>query len=55
MRSSVSECEIAVRNDPMPYPTQPIMNTRLRPMMAPIFPPVIMKAAMTSVYSVMAD
>jgi hypothetical protein len=29
--------------------TQPIANARLRPMIAPILPPVIISAAMTSV------
>ena len=36
------------------YTTQPIVNARLRPIIAPILPPVIMKAAITSVYIVMA-
>ena len=35
--------------EPHPYTTQPIMKARLRPMIWPILPPVIMKAAMTSV------
>src|SRR5215470_17902410 len=34
--------------------TQPIANARLRPMIWPILPPVIMNAAMTSVYMVIA-
>jgi hypothetical protein len=34
--------------------TQPIANARLRPMIWPIFPPVIMNAAITSVYIVIA-
>ncbi len=34
--------------------TEPIANARLRPMIWPIFPPVIMNAAMTNVYIVIA-
>src|SRR3954451_12751363 len=34
--------------------TQPIANARLRPIIAPIFAPVIINAAITSVYAVMA-
>jgi hypothetical protein len=34
--------------------TQPIANARLRPMIPPSFPPVIMSVAITSVYSVIA-
>jgi hypothetical protein len=33
---------------------QPIANARFRPMIAPIFAPVIISAAITSVYAVMA-
>src|SRR3954451_12556565 len=44
----------AVMNDPQPYTTQPIANARLRPMIAPIFAPVIISAAITSVYIVIA-
>ncbi len=39
----------AVVAEPHPYTTQPIMKARLRPMIWPILPPVIMNAAMTSV------
>ena len=39
----------AVVAEPHPYTTQPIMNARLRPMICPTLPPVIMNAAMTSV------
>src|SRR5215207_4076278 len=34
--------------------TQPIANARLRPMIAPILAPVIISAAITSVYAVIA-
>ena len=34
--------------------TEPIANARLRPMIWPILPPVIMNAAITSVYMVIA-
>ena len=34
--------------------TQPIANARFRPMIAPIFAPVIISAAITSVYAVIA-
>src|SRR3954464_5138009 len=34
--------------------TQPIVNARLRPMIAPTFAPVIISAAITSVYIVIA-
>ena len=34
--------------------TQPIVNARLRPIIAPTLPPVIMNAAITSVYIVIA-
>ena len=34
--------------------TQPMANARLRPMSAPILPPVIISAAITRVYSVIA-
>src|SRR3954469_15998698 len=34
--------------------TQPIVNARLRPMIAPTFAPVIISDAMTSVYAVIA-
>src|SRR4026209_1121592 len=34
--------------------TQPITKARFRPMIDPIFPPVIISIAMTSVYSTMA-
>src|SRR4051812_23183055 len=34
--------------------THPIVNARLRPMMAPTLAPVIMRHAMTSVYAVIA-
>src|SRR5215216_6395176 len=45
---------IAVVKEPQPYTTQPIANARLRPMIAPIFAPVIISAAITSVYIVIA-
>ena len=34
--------------------TEPIANARLRPMIWPILPPVIMNAAITNVYIVIA-
>jgi hypothetical protein len=43
-----------VVRDPAPYTTQPIANARRRPIRPPTVPPVIMKAAITSVYRVMA-
>src|SRR5215216_3537307 len=45
---------IAVVKEPQPYTTQPIANARLRPMSAPTFAPVIISAAITSVYAVIA-
>ena len=50
-----SDLASEVINDPLPYTTQPIMKARLRPRICPSLPPVIMKAAMTSVYKVMAS
>ena len=45
---------IDVVNEPHPYTTQPIAKARFRPMSAPIFAPVIISAAITSVYAVIA-
>ncbi len=50
-----SDLASEVIKDPLPYTTQPIMKARLRPSIWPSLPPVIMKAAMTSVYKVMAS
>jgi hypothetical protein len=44
----------AVTSEPQPYTTQPIANARFRPIMAPTFAPVIIRAAITSVYAVIA-
>ena len=45
---------IAVRPEPTPYITDPIVNARRRPMMSPILPPTSISDAMTSAYSVIA-
>ncbi len=49
MMSTGSDLAKAVMNEPHPYTMQPIMKARLRPRICPSLPPVIMKAAMTSV------
>src|SRR4051812_1750758 len=52
--STVRFGDSAVVSDPHAYTTQPIANARLRPRISPIFPPVIISDAITSVYSVIA-
>ena len=54
MISTVRFGASAVVRDPAAYTTQPIANALRRPMMLPIFPPVIIMVAITSVYSVIA-
>src|SRR3954471_16573288 len=52
--STVRFGDSAVVSDPHAYTTQPIANARLRPRISPIFPPVIISDAITSVYAVIA-
>src|SRR3954454_18239189 len=52
--STVRFGDSAVVSDPHAYTTQPIANARLRPRISPIFPPVIISDAITSVYIVIA-
>ena len=44
----------AVMSAPAPYTTQPMAKALREPILAPTVPPVIMKAAITSAYMVMA-
>ncbi len=46
--------ENAVISEPVPYTSKPRMNARFAPHRSPSLPPMSMKAAMTSVYIVMA-
>ncbi len=48
MMSVVRLGERAVSSEPQPSTASPMANARRRPMRAPIFPPVIMNAAITS-------